>query len=278
MTTRSRVAKSLLCWLILSPLVVVILFPYAVMVFTAIKPREEILAYPPRWLPSRVDLANFVEMWDATGFGPALVNSLYVSFAATLLCLAVAIPAAYALSRFRFAGRGLYRQFLLVTQMLSPIVLVIGIFRLMAWLGLVDHLNALVLTYGAFTVAFAVWMLQSYFATIPVELEEAAWIDGCSRLQALTRIFVPLAVPAVTVTAILTFIFSWNEFVLALTLLRSDAQFTLPLKVFSLVGGRYSVEWDHVMAATFLATVPVAIVFAWLQRYLVQGLALGAVK
>ena len=276
--TRHRVAKSLLCWLILSPLVVVILFPYAVMVFTAIKPRDEILAYPPRWLPSRVDLANFVEMWDATGFGPALVNSLYVSFAATLLCLAVAIPAAYALSRFRFAGRGLYRQFLLVTQMLSPIVLVIGIFRLMAWLGLVDHLNALVLTYGAFTVAFAVWMLQSYFATIPVELEEAAWIDGCSRLQALTRIFVPLAVPAVTVTAILTFIFSWNEFVLALTLLRSDAQFTLPLKVFSLVGGRYSVEWDHVMAATFLATVPVAIVFAWLQRYLVQGLALGAVK
>ena len=276
--TRNRVAKSLLCWLILSPLVVVILFPYAVMVFTAIKPREEILAYPPRWLPSRVDLANFVEMWDATGFGPALVNSLYVSFAATLLCLAVAIPAAYALSRFRFAGRGLYRQFLLVTQMLSPIVLVIGIFRLMAWLGLVDQLNALVLTYGAFTVAFAVWMLQSYFATIPVELEEAAWIDGCSRLQALTRIFVPLAVPAVTVTAILTFIFSWNEFVLALTLLRNDERFTLPLKVFSLVGGRYSVEWDHVMAATFLATVPVAIVFAWLQRYLVQGLALGAVK
>jgi multiple sugar transport system permease protein len=181
-------------------------------------------------------------------------------------------------SRFRFRGRGPYRQFLLVTQMLSPIVLVIGIFRLMAWLGLVDQLNALVLAYGAFGIAFAVWMLQSYFATIPVELEEAAWIDGASRLQSLTRVFVPLALPAVTVTALLTFIYGWNEFVLALTLLRSDAQFTLPIKVFSLVGGRYSVEWDHVMAATFLATVPVAVVFAWLQRYLVQGLALGGVK
>ena len=273
-----RVRKSLLYWLILAPLAVVILFPYAVMVFTAIKPREEILAYPPRWLPSRVELANFVDMWGAIGFGPALLNSLYVSFVATLLCLLVAIPAGYATSRFAFAGRGLYRQFLLVTQMLSPIVLVIGVFRLMAWLGLINQLNSLVLAYAAFTIAFAVWMLQSYFATIPKELEEAAWIDGCSRLQGLTRIFVPLAVPAVTVTAILTFIFSWNEFVLALTLLRSDDQFTLPLKVYSLVGGRYTVEWHHVMAATFLATVPVAIVFAWLQRYLVQGLALGAVK
>ena len=274
----SRARRSLLYWLLLSPLMVVILFPYAVMIATAVKPREEILAFPPRWLPSRLDLWNFVEMWDAVGFGRALLNSLYVSLAATLLCLLVAIPAAYAVSRFRFAGKGPYRQFLLVTQMLSPIVLVIGIFRLMAWLGLVNQLNSLVLAYGAFTLAFAVWMLQSYFATIPVELEEAAWIDGCSRPQALVRIFVPLAVPAVTVTAILTFIFSWNEFVLALTLLRSDDKFTLPLKVFSLVGGRYSVEWDHVMAATFLATVPVAVVFAWLQRYLVQGLALGAVK
>ena len=273
-----RARKSLLYWLILSPLVVVILFPYAVMVFTAVKPRDEIFAYPPRWLPSEVELSNFVEMWGAVGFGPALANSLYVSVAATALCLGIAIPAAYAVSRFRFKGRGLYRQFLLVTQMLSPIVLVIGIFRLMAWLGLVNQLNSLVLAYGAFTLAFAVWMLQSYFATIPVELEEAAWIDGCSRPQALARIFVPLATPAVAVTAILTFIFAWNEFVLALTLLRSDDRFTLPLKVFSLVGGRYSVEWDHVMAATFLATVPVAIVFAWLQRYLVQGLALGAVK
>ena len=273
-----RARKSLLYWLLLSPLMVVILFPYAVMIATAVKPRAEIMAYPPRWLPSRIDLGNFVTMWDAVGFGRALLNSLYVSFAATLLCLLVAIPAAYAVSRFRFPGRGPYRQFLLVTQMLSPIVLVIGIFRLMAWLGLVDQLNALVLAYGAFGIAFAVWMLQSYFATIPVELEEAAWIDGASRLQSLTLVFVPLALPAVTVTALLTFIYGWNEFVLALTLLRSDARFTLPIKVFSLVGGRYSVEWDHVMAATFLATVPVAVVFAWLQRYLVQGLALGGVK
>ncbi|HEX6142052.1 MAG TPA: carbohydrate ABC transporter permease [Geminicoccaceae bacterium] len=272
----SRARKSVLYWLLLAPLVVVILFPYAVMLSTALKPRDELMT--PMWLPSRVDLANFPEMWREVAFGQALLNSLYVGIAATLLCLVVAIPAAYATSRFRFPGRGLYRQFLLITQMLSPIVLVIGIFRLMAMLGLVDQLNSLVLTYGAFGLAFAIWMLQSYFQTIPREIEEAAWIDGASWLQALRLVFLPLALPAVAVTAILTFINAWNEFVLALTTLRSEEQYTLTLKVFSLVGGRYSIDWDTVMAATFLATVPVAIVFAWLQRYLIRGLALAGVK
>ena len=274
----ARVKKSLIYWLILSPLMVVILFPYAVMFFTAIKPRAEIFAFPPRWLPSAPRWENFIDMWQATGFGPALLNSLYIAIASTALCLAVAIPAGYALSRFEFRGKGLYRQFLLITQMLSPIVLVIGIFRLMAKLGLVDQLNSLVLAYGAFTLAFATWMLQSYFTTIPKEFEEAALIDGANRAQSLARIFVPLAAPAVAVTAILTFIYSWNEFVLALTLLRSSELFTLQIKIYSLVGGRYTVEWDHVMAATLLATVPVAAVFAWLQRYMVRGMALGGLR
>ncbi|MDX1540113.1 MAG: carbohydrate ABC transporter permease [Geminicoccaceae bacterium] len=274
----SRTSRSIVYWLILSPLVVVILFPYAVMLSTAVKPREEVLSAASGWLPSRIDLANFSEMWVEVEFGQALLNSLYVGIAATLLCLVVAIPAAYAVSRYRFPGKGPYRQFLLVTQMLSPIVLVIGIFRLMALLGLVDQLNSLVLTYGAFALAFAIWMLASYFETIPKEVEEAAWIDGASWLQALRLVFLPLALPALAVTSILTFINAWNEFVLALTTLRSEEQYTLTLKVYSLVGGRYSVDWDLVMAATFLATVPVAIVFAWLQRYLIRGLALASVK
>jgi multiple sugar transport system permease protein len=134
------------------------------------------------------------------------------------------------------------------------------------------------LIYAAFNIAFAVWMLRSYFGSIPVELEEAALIDGCSRLAAIIRIFVPLALPAMVVTAIFTFINSWNEFVVALTLLRSQDNFTLPLRVFSLVGGRYTVEWEQVMAATLLATLPVAILFSWLQRYLMGGLTMGAIK
>jgi multiple sugar transport system permease protein len=273
-----RLKKSLFYWLVLSPLVVVILFPFAVMFVTAVRPREELFVYPPRWTFSEFRWDNFVEMWEKTNFGGALFNSLYVSVAATALALVFSIPAAYALSRHRFPGKGLYRNFLLMTQMMSPIVLVLGLFRLMVQFGLVDNLNSLVLTYAAFNMAFTIWMLQSYFNTIPRELEEAAWMDGANHFVSLTKIFLPLAVPAMVVTGIFTFINSWNEFVLALTMIRSQDQYTLPVQIFSQVAGRYQVEWHHVMAATVLATVPVAIVFSWLQRYLIRGMALGAVK
>lgn len=273
-----RTKKSIIYWLALSPLVVVILFPYAVMLSTALKPSGEIRAFPPTWVPESIRWRNFIDMWEAANFGPALANSLIVSGTATLIAIAIAIPAAYGLSRFSFRGKGLYRQFLLVTQMLSPIVLVVGIFRLMASVGLVDQLASLIIAYAGFFLAFAIWLMQSYFNTIPNEIEEAAWVDGASRWKTLIVIFLPLAVPAIVVTAIFTFINSYNEFVLALTLLRSSENYTLPLQVYSLVGGRYRIEWEHVMAATFVATIPVAIVFAWLQRFLIRGLSLGAVK
>ncbi|MXQ12495.1 carbohydrate ABC transporter permease [Microvirga makkahensis] len=272
----SKLRRSLVCWLVLSPIVVAAIFPFAVMLITALKPSTEVLR--PTWWPSRVAWENFRTMWVATNFGNALKNSLYVSVLATLGSLIVSIPAAYALTRFDFKGREFYRQFLLVTQMLSPIVLVVGLFRLMVALGIIDSINAVTVVYAAFNIAFSVWMLQSYFATIPLDLEEAAWMEGAGRARTLVKVFLPLAVPAMVVTAIFTFINAWNEFVIALTLLRSQDGYTLPIQIFSLVSGRYTVEWHHVMAATFAATIPIAIAFAWLQRYLVRGLALGAVK
>lgn len=270
--------KTLIYWAILSPLVVVILFPFAVMFVTAVRPRDELFVYPPRWGFSEFRWGNFAEMWVKTNFGEALFNSLYVSVLSTALALLLSIPAAYALSRYRFPGKGAYRTFLLMTQMMSPIVLVLGLFRLMVALGMVNNLNSLVLTYAAFNMAFTIWMLQSYFSTIPRDLEEAAWIDGASHFTSLVRIFLPLAVPAMAVTAIFSFINGWNEFVLALTMIRSSDDFTLPVQIYSQVAGRYQVEWHHVMAGTVLATVPVAIVFSWLQKYLIRGMALGAVK
>jgi multiple sugar transport system permease protein len=273
-----KLKKSILYWVLLAPLVVVILFPFGVMLVTALRPREELFVYPPTWTFSRIVWENFSEMWTKTNFGGALLNSLYVSVSATVIALVLSIPAAYALSRHRFPGQGLYRQFLLMTQMMSPIVLVLGLFRLMVALGLVNNLNSLVITYAAFNMAFTIWMLQSYFNTIPRELEEAAWIDGATALASLLRVFLPLAVPAMVVTAIFTFINSWNEFVLGLTMIRTSEQYTLPVQIYAQVAGRYQVEWHHVMAGTVLATVPVAIVFSWLQRYLIRGMALGAVK
>ena len=273
---RRKLIRSLLFWAFLAPIVVVILFPYAVMTITALKSATEV--HDPNWWPHEWRWQNFPEMWESSGIAPALFNSLYVSSLTTALTLVVSIPAAYALARFRFFGQGAFRQFLLVSQMLSPIVLVIGLFRLVASLGMIDNLNVLMWVYVAFNIAFCVWMLQSYFSTIPRDLEEAAWMEGAGRWRTLLTVFLPLAAPAMVVTAIFTFINAWNEFVIALTMLRREENYTLPIRVFSLVAGRYTVDWNYVMAAAFLASVPVAIIFAWLQRYLVRGLALGAVK
>ena len=275
---RSYWRRSVLCWLALSPLIVLTLFPFAVMLATALKPAAEVLSAAPSWLPSRIAWENFPRMWVNAGFGRALLNSLYVSLGATLVTLLVSIPAAYAMSRHRFRGRGLYRDFLLVTQMLSPVVLVLGIFKLAAALHALNSLTALIAIYAAFQITFAVWMLRSYFDSIPLDLEEAAWLEGASTLRTLRDVFLPVSLPALTVTAIFTFINGWNEFILALTLLRSSREYTLPIQIFSLVAGRYSIAWEQVMAAALLATLPVAIAFLWLQRYLVGGLTIGAVK
>lgn len=270
--------RSAIAWACLAPLIIIILYPLAVMISTSLKPATEVNAFPPSWFPSELAWHNFVDMWNAIGFGDALLNSVLVSAAATILCLIVAIPSAYAVARMDFRGRRLFQQFLLVTQMLSPVVLVLGIFRLMASMGLVDQLPALVLAYTAFNLAFAVWMMQAYFQTIPRELEEAARIDGANGFQRLVYVFLPLAAPAIGITAVFVFIYCWNEFVLAMTLLRKPEKYTLTMQLFSLVGGRYKIEWHHVMAATFLASLPIAAVFAMLQRYLVSGLVTGAVK
>ena len=275
--------RSLLSWLALSPILVLTLFPFAVMISTALKPTAEVLSFPPRWLPTHIAWGNFADMWRSSDLGTAILNSVIISVTGTALSIAVAIPAAYALSRLSFRGRGWYRQFLLITQMLAPVLLVLGLFRMAASIPLgdgtlVDTRLGVILIYGAFHIAFAVWMLSSYFATIPRDLEEAAWIDGAGPLRTVWRIFLPLAVPAIAVTGIVTFVSCWNEFTVALTILRDPAKLTVTLRVVNLVAGRYSVEWNQVMAATLVATLPVALVFAALQRYLIQGLTLGAVK
>ncbi|PRC92565.1 carbohydrate ABC transporter permease [Solimicrobium silvestre] len=279
----SKLKRSILCWLALSPLVIVVLFPFVVMLLTAVKPQIEVLSYPTRWFPSHFAWQNFSEMWEATQFGTALTNSLILSSLSTLFGVAISIPAAYALARFPFRGKGLYRRFLLFTQMLSPILLVIGLFRLAAAIpygdgNLVDSHIGVIATYTALNTAFSVWMLQSYFSTIPRDMEEAAWLEGCGRAKAVFKVFLPMAIPAIVVTAIFAFINAWNEFAVVYTLIRSPENKPLTVQIVDLVAGRYSVEWQQVMAAALLATLPVAILFSWLQKYFVKGLSMGSVK
>jgi multiple sugar transport system permease protein len=273
-----KLKRSLICWGLLSPIIVVILFPYATMFSTALTAKDEIFVFTKTWFPIKPTLSNFAQVWTERGFGRALANSLYISIGATLLSAIIAVPAAYAMSRMHFKGRGAYRIYLLVTQMISPIVLIIGLFRMFAYFGLINSMNALIAAQSAFFMAFAIWMTASYFDTVPKELEEAAWMDGAGKFRAFLKVFLPLCLPGIAVTALFTFINSWNEYALALTLLRDNENHTVPVAIAFLTGTLYEIEWNLIMAATFMATIPVAIIFASIQRYLIRGLSLGGVK
>jgi multiple sugar transport system permease protein len=280
---RFRLRRSVVCWLVLAPLVVLVLFPYFVMLSTALKTTTEVMSYPPHWIPHHLSLASFPAMWRQANLGTAILNSVVIAGGSAVLALAVAVPAAYAMARLRFRAKPAYRLFLLITQMLAPVLLILGLFRLAASIPLgdgtlVNTRIGVIIIYAAFQLAFSVWMLAAYFAAIPSDIEEAAWIDGCGRMRAVWHVFLPLAVPATAVCAIVAFVGAWNEYVVALTMLRDPEKRTVTLQVVNMVAGRYSVTWNEVMAAALVATVPVAIVFAYVQRYLVRGLTLGAVK
>jgi multiple sugar transport system permease protein len=280
---KRKLRRSVVCWLVLLPLIVLVLFPYAVMVSTALKPTSEVMSYPPRWMPRHWSFASFPAMWVQAHFGMAIVNSVAIACGSVCLTLCIAVPAAYAVARLEFRLKPQYRLFLLATQMLAPVLLILGLFRMAAAIpfgdgSLVDTRLGVILIYGAFQIAFSVWMLSAYFAAIPRDIEEAAWIDGCGRIRSLWHMFLPLAVPAIAVCALVAFVAGWNEYVVALTMLRDPDKQTVTLQVVNLVAGRYSVAWNQVMAATLVATLPVAVVFAWLQRMLVKGLTVGAVK
>ncbi len=273
----------MVCWLVLLPLVVLVLFPYLVMLSTALKSTAEVMSYPPHWIPRHWNWASFPAMWAAAHLGTAIGNSVAIAGGSVVLVLLVAVPAAYAMARLRFRTKPAYRVFLLISQMLAPVLLILGLFRLAAAVPfgdgtLVNTRIGVIVIYAAFQLAFSVWMLAAYFAAIPTDIEEAAWIDGCSRMQAVLHVFLPLAVPATAVCALVAFVAGWNEYVVALTMLRDPDKQTVTLQVVNLVSGRYSVTWNEVMAAALVATLPVAIVFSYAQRYLVRGLTLGAVK
>jgi len=273
----SKLKRTLICWTLLLPILFVVLFPFVVTLFTALKPRNELTAIPASFAPSEFQWGNFVEVWNNTNIVESLINSFFISTVATIIAITVAAPCAYAMTRFNFKGKGFYRFFLLVTQMLSPIVLVLGLFRLMVYMGVVDSLGFLSVIYAAFNVAFCVWMLQSYFETIPKDLEESAWIEGAGRIRSLLTIFLPLAVPALVIVAMFTFVNSWNEFIIAFSTLRDSSSYTIQLGIIEMTG-YYSIRWDYIMVSVIIATIPVAILFSWLQKHLVGGLTSGSVK
>ena len=258
------------------------LYPVLWVVKMAVSPAET-LALSANPFPERVTARHFATVLGATDssgrwlFGRNLLASLAVSTATTIVGLLLAVTAAYALSRFRFPGRRSGLQALLMSQMFPATLMLIPIYSILQKLRLLNSLGGLVLVYSTTSLPFCVWMLKGYFDTIPRDLEEAALMDGATPWQAFVRVVLPLARPALAVTALFSFMNAWNEFILAATLLNDASLFTLPVALQRLVG-EYQVEWGQFAAGALIVSAPVMALFFALQKHLVGGLTSGGVK
>jgi multiple sugar transport system permease protein len=227
--------------------------------------------------PSRMTLENFDFVLLKSTFPTFFLNSIIVSLGSAAIVTVIAAGAGYTFSRFRFPGRYAVMFVLLLTQMFPLVMLIAPIYRLMAPLGLTDNLLGLIVVYTAFNTPFASFLMQSFFDGIPRDLEEAAMIDGCTRLMALRRVIVPLTLPGLGATLGFVFTAAWSELLFALMLINSDSQKTFAVGLLTFVT-KFSVGWGQMMAASVLALIPAVLFFVFIQRYLVQGLTAGAVK
>ena len=243
----------------------------------SLKSKAGVYEYPPRWLPDDRSLGNYRFALTHTQVPWYLWNSAIVAVLAAAATLAVAVPAAYVISRERFHGRRPLMAALLAVQMVSPVILLVPIYGVIERLGLIDTRAGLILVYAAMQVPFTVWVLRNFFDAVPRSIFEAARLDGASRARTLWTIVLPLIGPGLGATAIFNLAAYWSEFSLALVLLDSQERFTMPLGLFSFQSA-YETDWQLLAAASFIALVPVLAAFVLLQRFFVAGLTAGAVK
>jgi multiple sugar transport system permease protein len=227
--------------------------------------------------PSRTTFENFVIVLTDTAFPRYFINSIIVSLATAIAVTLVASAAGYALSRFRFRGKVGVAVILLITQTFPLVMVIPPIYRMMSQIGLLNTLGGLIVIYTAFNIAFATFLMQSFFDDIPTEVEDAAMIDGCSRFQALIKVVMPLTLPGLGATVGFVFTAAWSELLFALMLVNAESSKTFAVGLLTFIG-KFAVDWGQMMAASVLALIPVCLLFAVLQRYLVAGLTAGAVK
>jgi multiple sugar transport system permease protein len=258
---------------------VVFLIPYAVMLFGSVKSKPEIRSVNPTYFPTDWRWENYLTMWSTpeTPLWQNVVSTVIISVGATVLVLLVALPAAYYTARFRFPGRLVFLFLVIVTQMLQPAILTAGIFREFTLLGLNDTWLAMILVNAAFNLSFGTWIMHAFFASIPVEVEEAAQIDGAGPLTVLRRVSLPLVWPGIVTATIFTFVACWNEFAASLVIMSTAGNRPLSVALTSFVG-QYETSWHYVFAVSIVAILPVILLFMLIERRLIGGLTAGAVK
>jgi multiple sugar transport system permease protein len=272
--------KSNLLEVILRRIIIVIVMiafiaPVLLIILTSLKTRIDALAKPPVWI-FKPTLSNYIHIFTGYEFGHFFRNSLIVGICTTFFAMVLSSLAAYAFARFRFRGSGALAYWILSLRMSPAIASIIPIFIMLRVIGQLDHLPGLILVYTAINLPLGIWILRGFYEDLPVEIEESALVDGCSRLGAFFRIAIPLTLPGLSATAILIFLFTWNEFLFALILTGHSAQ-TMPVAV-TLFMRETGIDWGYMTAAATLMMLPTLISTVFIQKGLVRGLTLGAVK
>jgi len=247
------------------------------MALSSIKPLGELYTAPPVWLPEHPTFENFTHVLFDSNIPRYFLNSTIISFGSTAIALALAVFASYGFARFKFRGKGLAQAFILLGQLLPTAAIIVPLFITLRIFGLVNSYLGLILVYTIITLPLSVWMLTSYFRAIPAELEEAAIIDGATRLGILFRITLPLSLPGLVAIIVYAFVTTWNEFLFALVLAQDYRVKTLPIGIAEFTT-EFNTDWGAVMAASLIMTLPIAILFLAMQKMFVGGLTAGAVK
>jgi ABC-type glycerol-3-phosphate transport system permease component len=266
-----------LSYLLATLVVIVAMFPFVWMVLSSIKTLRELYTVPPVWLPAVPTFENYWNVLTKSNIPRYFLNSLVISAGSTIIALALAIFAAYGFARFRFRGRGFWEAFILVGQLMPTAAIIVPLYIVLAKTGLANTWLGLIVVYLIVTLPLSVWMLIGYFSTIPVELEEAAIVDGASRLGVLFRVTLPLSLPGIVAVIIYAFVTTWNEFIFALCLATDSRAKTLPIGLAEF-STEFNTDWGAVMAASVLMTLPIVALFLAMQKLFIGGLTAGATK
>ncbi len=273
----SKLLCRILLYFVVCLICLVILYPYLVMFFTALKSRQEIFAMDGTILPKVWMWSNFADIWTKAPMAKYMLNSILIASGSTAIAMVCGIPAAYALARMKFKGQTAFLGFIIISQMFAPVVLLIGIYKVMQFMNLTNSLLGLVFINAAFNQAFTIWLLRGTFMSISAEMEQAATIDGCNRIQAMFKILLPVAAPGIVTTLIFIFINAWNEFTVALCLISTDTLKPLTVGI-NIFNGYNMIEWQYLFAASIFAIIPVVILFMSIEKNLTSGLTAGGVK
>lgn len=269
-----RILFNLFAW----AMVLTIVFPLLWMILTSVKPQSELFMIPPAFWPEEITFEHYRRLLTETPFLRYMKNSTVLATATTVVVIIVATLGAHSLTRFKYPGREMLARAVLFTYLLPSVVLIIPLYFLMINAGLGNTLASLVIAYTTFALPYALWLLRSFMAGIPDDLESAAMVDGASRMRAFFDVILPQALPGIVSTALFTAILAWNEYLYALVLVNSDDVRPLTTGVMSMLVTSFNIEWSLLMAASVMMSVPLIFVFIFLQKYLTRGFGAGAVK